>query len=251
MCVHIFHDPFPHFFGLVGSAITVYGTGSGVTIQGNTIGLDAAGAPVLGSVTGIASYNYYLGPVQSVTVGGQGPGEGNEIAGHLGSGIVVVNPFVGVAISGNSIHDNGGIGIDLVTPVFQYGVTPNDALDADAGGNGLQNFPVLTGVRLEGASTRVLGRIDSEADSNYFIDFYSVARCDPSGHGGSSHYLGDVTISTPASGSALFQAEFLEAPTTGYAVATATRTLGGPTSEFSRCIAIGDLLFADGFDPVE
>ena len=98
---------------------------------------------MLGSVTGIGSYDYYQGPVQDVTIGGRNPGEGNEIAGHLVSGIVVVNPLVGVTISGNSIHDNGDIGIDLVTPGFEYGVTPNDPGDADTGGNGLQNFPVL------------------------------------------------------------------------------------------------------------
>ncbi len=58
----------PSYF--VGTGIQVGGTGSGVSIVGNKIGLNANNEPVLGSVTGISLLNYYLGPVQNVTIGG-------------------------------------------------------------------------------------------------------------------------------------------------------------------------------------
>ncbi|WP_445171592.1 hypothetical protein [Microcoleus sp.] len=53
----------------------------------------------------------------------------------------------GLAILGNSIFSNNGLGIDLdndADPSTTDGVTPNDLGDGDTGGNGLQNFPVLT-----------------------------------------------------------------------------------------------------------
>ena len=105
------HGIGPHFFGRIGTAISVYGSGSGVSIAGNQVGLNANDEPLLGSVTGIAMLNYYLGPVQNVVIGGSAGGDGNEIAGHLVPGISVANMFSDVRISGNSIHDNGGLGI--------------------------------------------------------------------------------------------------------------------------------------------
>jgi hypothetical protein len=41
------------------------------------------------------------------------------------------------------------------------GTTPDDPLDADSGGNGLQNFPVLQSATLQGAAQRVVGALHS------------------------------------------------------------------------------------------
>ena len=75
-----------------------------------------------------------------VRIGGAAPGEANEIAGQRLAGISVSNTYSGVRIERNSIHDNGSLGIDLLTDGFVTGVTPNDPLDLDTGGNGLQNY---------------------------------------------------------------------------------------------------------------
>jgi hypothetical protein len=234
------HGIGPHYDGwLVGSAITLYGTGSGISIQGNTIGLDAAGEPVLGSVNGIGSYNYYLGPVQGVTIGGQEPGQGNEIAGHLISGIVIVNPYAGVTISGNSIHDNAGIGIDLVTPVFQYGVTLNDPGDADSGGNGLQNFPVLTSAGGSGSVTTIDGSLNSLANQAFTLEFFASPACDPTGYGQGTTYLGATTLTTNGAGNAAFSATLpVGAPNGSAITATAAQNATGNTSEFSACVTL-------------
>jgi hypothetical protein len=222
-------------------------SGEGHVIEGNLIGLAAFPIFVIPNLgPGIEVRGGDL-----VRIGAANAGEvSNTIAGNLGPGVLVsagANTPQDVAMYGNSIFANEGLQIDLVSG--SAGVTPNDPLDADDGPNGLQNFPVLTGVRLVPGATRILGRIDSEPGRPYYIDFYSATSCDPSGHGGSSSYLGFVTISTGAGGSSVFQADFAEGTESGFATATASRTLGGPTSEFSRCIRLGDALFTDGFDP--
>ncbi|MCC6675927.1 MAG: right-handed parallel beta-helix repeat-containing protein [Phycisphaerales bacterium] len=227
------HGIGPHYDGwLVGTAISVYGAGGGVSIVGNAIGLNADDEPVLGSVTGITATNYYLGPVQDVTI------EGNEIAGHLQSGIAVGNTFSGVRISGNSIHDNGGIGIDLVTSDFKYGVTPNDPLDADTGGNGLQNFPVLLSAEAGPGSVRVTGTFDSSPSAPFTLEFFAGPACDPTGYGEGEVYIGAGSVTTSASGRADFTVILPAAiPAGSFITSTATKALTGDTSEFSACIA--------------
>ncbi|MCY2959067.1 MAG: hypothetical protein NTY35_02790 [Planctomycetota bacterium] len=234
------HGTGPHCVGwLVGSAIDVYGTGSGVSIVGNAIGLDANNQPLLGSVTGISTTNYYLGPVQNVVIGGSTAGEANEIAGQLGSGISVGNTFSGVRIGGNSIHDNGGLGIDLITSGFLTGVTPNDNLDADTGGNGLQNFPVIQSAIRTGPTLRVVGSLGSSPSTSFTIAFFATPQCDASGYGEGQEFLGATTVSTDSSGDAVFNVNLAASPSVGWSVtATATRAASSSTSEFSACVVV-------------
>jgi hypothetical protein len=227
-------------------------SGLGHVIEGNFIGLAAfpiATIPNAGPGIDVRGGD-------SIRVGAAVAGSiSNGIAGNTGPGVRIASDSThvpqGISVFGNSIFGNDGLAIDLA-PNGVAGVTQNDPLDADIGPNDLQNFPELTGVNLIAEGTRITGRIRSEPNVSYFIDFYSVPTCDPSGHGGGSSYLGDATITTGADGQAVFQRVFEEAPVSGFASATATRALvGGPTSEFSRCIRLGDVLFADGFDPLE
>lgn len=227
--------------GLLGTAISVYGIGDNVTIVGNKIGLDANDQPRLGSITGITTSNYYLGPVQNVVIGGSAAGEGNEIAGHLGNGIIVANTYSGVRISGNSIHDNGTLGIDLVTPGYQYGVTLNDAGDVDLGGNGLQNFPLLTGAFSGGGSTTVQGTLDSAANRAYTVELFANASCDSSSYGEGALFLGATSVTTDAGGAGSFSLTVPTALAAGWVVtATATDDLTGDTSEFAACEPVSD-----------
>ena len=243
------HGMGPHYAGwLVGSAIDIYGIGSDITLAGNTIGLDANDQPTLGSVTGIATRNYYLGILQDVVIGGTAEGEGNEIAGHLSTAISVSNTYTGVRIVGNSIHDNGGLGIDLITNGLQYGVTPNDALDADGGGNGLQNFPVLQSAARVGATLHVVGSLNSTPSSGFTLEFYASPQCDPSGSGEGQQPLGVTTVVTDPGGNAGFDVTLPTPVSPGWFVtATAGATAGGSTSEFSACVPVtgGDSPWTD------
>ena len=109
-------------------------------IQGNKIGVNAAGTGPLGNGDGIFTN---VGGNGSI-IGGVGPGEANEIAYNAAAGIVfTTNGGSDNTARGNSLHDNGGLGIDIGN---HDGPNFNDAMDADAGPNHMQNFPVITTV---------------------------------------------------------------------------------------------------------
>ena len=230
----------PHGPGYdIGTGISIYGTGSGVSILGNKIGLNANDQPVLGSVSGIATANYYLGPVQSVVIGGTAPGEGNEIAGHLAMGVSVANTYSGVRITGNSIHDNGSLGIDLIDDGFQLGVTPNDPNDVDTGGNGLQNFPVLQSATRVGNSLCVVGTLNSNPSSAYTLEFFASPQSDSSGFGEGQEFLGSGTVSTDVAGNTAFDVILAAPVQPGWFVSsTATAAASASTSEFSQSVAV-------------
>ncbi len=224
-----------------GTGIVVNGSGSDVTIVGNKIGLNANDQPVLGCVIGISTVNDPSGPVQNVVIGGTAPGEGNEIAGNDREGIVVANSYTGVRISGNSIHDNGSLGIDLIDSNFLWGVSANDPLDADAGANGLQNFPVLQ-LALSTASTlRVVGSLNSTPSSSFALEFFASPQCDSSGFGEGQLYVGSMAVSTNANGDASFDVTLNASVPAGWSVtSTAKNTTSGSCSEFSACTPIGN-----------
>lgn len=217
-----------------GTAIQIGGMGSGFTLVGNKIGLDANDAPLLGAVSGIQLLDYVYGPLENVVIGGTGPGAGNELAGHLGNAITVAHSLASVRISGNSIHDNGGLGIDLVTDGFLQGVTPNDLLDVDSGGNGLQNFPSLRHALRVGRAVLVSGELASEPHRAYALEFFASPTLDPSGFGEGARFLGRTTVVTDGQGRATFAAQLASAAPLGWFVtATATDLARGATSEFS------------------
>jgi hypothetical protein len=234
------HGIGPHFDGfLFGSAIVLSGEGDDFTIQGNTIGLNALGEPVLGSLNGISTSDYFLGPVQGVTIGGTEPGEGNEIAGHYLNAITVANPLAGVRISGNSIHDNDMLGIDLVASDFQVGVTLNDPLDTDTGGNGMQNYPVLSEARRNGTSIHIVGMLDSLPNEAFTIECFANPQCNSSGYGEGRVFLGTSKVTSDSLGHANFDVVYVaEIPDGWFATATATLEPIGSTSEFSACLQI-------------
>ena len=103
-------------------------------------------------------------------IGGTGSGAGSLIAGNAGPGIAVSSAAQGTAIWGNSITDNGGLGIDLN---YDSAVNANDTGDADDGGNHLQNFPVLTQAASDGTVTRVQGSLNSRPDHDYRLEFFA------------------------------------------------------------------------------
>jgi hypothetical protein len=242
------HGQGPHHAGeLYGWAILVGGDGSGITIVGNTVGLDAVGDPVLGSVWGIDVGNVITNPcrVSDIRIGGALPGEGNVVAGHLLNGITVGHDVPQVRISGTSTFANEWLGIDLIPSGFGYGVTPNDALDADTGGNGLQNFPEIDSATRQGATVRVIGRLHSSPANDYTIEFFASPECDASGFGEGQLFLGTTSVTTDGAGDADFDALLTASVDDGWVI-TATATLEpiGATSEFSACVAM-----SGGFPP--
>jgi CSLREA domain-containing protein len=199
-------------------------------VQGNLIGTDKTASGALGN-TGAASV-WITTSASDNTIGGTEAGAGNVIANGKSNavGVMVFNGS-GNAILGNSIFNHARLGIDLEGT--SQGVTANDDGDGDAGANGVQNFPVLSGVRSDMGF--VTGTLNSIANSDFRVEFFANSVCDGSGHGEGATFVGAGDVSTDGSGDAAFEV-VLGTPSPGAAYLTATATdSANNTSEFSAC----------------
>lgn len=213
---------------------------TGNIVRGNAIGTNPAGTRGIGN----AGYGVSIDGAPNTIVGGDTGADGNMIAynglSNYAPGVVVFNaPTSGNQIRHNSIHSNGGLGIDLEPG----GVTFNDGqdgptvppYDGDSGPNGLQNFPELTSAVVSGGVTTVSGLLRTTANTSVTIDLYSSAVCDASGFGEGHTWFGSLQgIQTDATGDLSFTASIGPALPAG-ALVTATATTAEGTSEFSGC----------------
>ncbi len=212
--------------GNPGNGIYLYGanTTSNV-IQGNFIGTNANGSNQGNSGDGVT-----ITDAHDNTIGGVSAGTGNVIAFNGHNGVTVTGTGSGDgtnnAIEGNSIHDNGSLGIDLGND----GVTANNPCNSNqAGPNQLQNYPVLTSVpsgnlivtatatdpngntsefakcaTLSSSSRnlKISGTLNSTPDTTFRIEFFENAACNPSGFGEGMTFLGSAQVTTGSSCSA-------------------------------------------------
>lgn len=202
-------------------------------IQANLIGVGADGTtPAANDGGGI----YAVGSGPNF-IGGDGEGEGNVIAynGVFGVAVDFESPVsISKRISANSIHSNDGLGIDLEVD----GVTPNDILDADMGGNALQNYPGLIAAAVNGG-THVEGALNSAANTQYRIEFFANDECDDSGYGEGQAYLGFTDTMTDGTGTAVFTVDLPVAASVGDQITATATDPDDNTSEFSPCIVAG------------
>jgi hypothetical protein len=207
-------------------------TATGNLVQGNLIGLDAAGTgPLPNANNGVEIF----AGASNNTIGGSAAGAGNVIAFNGFNG-VFVSSGIGNAILGNVIASNSRLGIELGN--FAAGaVTLNDPNDVDAGPNNLQNFPVLVAATGNGAVVSVPFVFNSEPNQSFRLEFFQTPACDPGGYGEGAAYLGAVNATTDGSGNAAGMANLISALTSGFVSATATHAVNG-TSEFSACVAL-------------
>jgi hypothetical protein len=172
------------------------------------------------------------GPIDSV-VGGVQPGAGNTIAFNGRHG---VNILAGtrIGILSNSIFSNAQLGIDL----NGNSVTANDAGDADAGENELQNYPVLTSAVTDGVRTSVTGTLNTAPNTAFLLQFFANTAAEPTGFGEGRTLLGSRTISTDPAGNVSFTLIFpVPMPVGQWVSATATDPTNN-TSEFARSVQV-------------
>ena len=155
--------------GNQGAGIALTGTGAtGNLIDGNQIGTDRTGTDAIPNSGGVMISSGSSGN----TIGGTAAGAGNTIAYNSGNGVTVgtstSDTSVDNSILANSIHDNGGLGIDLGND----GVTLNDS-SGHAGPNLFQDFPVITSVDSSNGTTTVTGTMTEAASTTYRIEFFS------------------------------------------------------------------------------
>ena len=220
---------------------------TGNFIRGNLIGTNKGGSAGLGnSLHGIQLSS----GASANTIGGTATGSRNTIAFNVGAGVSINSASsLGNSILGNLLHSQGGPGINLGIA----GVNTNDAGDADSGANNLQNFPVLELAESDASSsTTIDGLISSSANTTIRIEFFSNSSADATGYGEAEVFLGAITVTTDASGQALFSNTIPIATTLGDQVtATATVDLGGgnygDTSEFAQNIIVVEYNIAPVF----
>ncbi len=198
------------------------GTAASVTgnvVQGNRIGTAANGTTGLPNVQGIV---FNDGSLDNV-IGGTGPGQANIIAFNTESGIVVVgNNTRGDRFSGNSIFQNGILGIDLLDDKLPTAGISGGGI----GPNRLALRPTLTKAQVRGALANIAGT----ASPNSTIELF-VADPSPSGFGSGKTYC--TTVTADGSGAFKFFGTLACVPGTGALTATSTLP-DGSTSEFGN-----------------
>ena len=204
-------------------------------VQGNKIGLNAPGTGPLGNGDGV----YVNVAGDDNTIGGTGPGEANEIAHNFGNGVFfTTNGGAENTVRGNSIHDNGGLGIEIGAGGPDF----NDAQDADNGANRMQNFPIIRSVEHLGpqgdGSTRIVGKLHSAPSTTFNLDFYVNPACSnfPREFIEGEIWLGSSQVTTDGNGDATFDETIPVATEAGSRISATATDPAGNTSEFSQRI---------------
>jgi titin len=196
--------------------------GNGVEITGNTttrhvvwgnwIGTDINGTLNLGNGgNGVA----VTGGAHDNGIGGPADGAGN-IIGFNGNDGVLINTGAGNAILHNSIFGNGNLGIELLN-----------------GGNHNQPAPQLTSALAGGGVTTVAGTLTAQASTTYTLEFFAA---DSSGQG--QQFLGSVTVTTDASGVAVFSLDLAGEQPSGQPITATATAPGNDTSVFSAPVFV-------------
>ena len=226
---------------------------TGNRVQGNYIGISAAGDTTLGNVLDGVRIQ---ADADNNTVGGTTAAARNIISGNGSDGVEILytlpepppspppNPATGNRILSNSIYDNDALGINLVhSNNLTEGVTPNDTLpppDSDAGPNNLQNYPDLDLARTRRGVTTIKGTLTSTPGGTFVIQFFSSLAADPSGFGEGQRFKGQKNV-TDTDGDGIITFTFKtkkKVPKGQVVTATATDQSTGDTSEFSKACEV-------------
>ena len=191
--------------------IVLRGTHNNV-IRSTTIGTEINGTTAAGN--GGSGVFITEGSYDNVIASDSGAPK-NIIANNIARGIFA-DSGTGNAFLGNSIYDNGTVGIDL-----------------SPGANLNQAAPNLAAVQTGVSAIHVTGTLNSTPNSSFAIQFFASDANDGSGQ----NYLGEALVSTNASGLATFAVD-LPLPPGGANFITATATdQNNNTSEFSVAIS--------------
>ena len=197
---------------------------SGAKVLGNLIGTKKDATSSLGNDgAGVA-----ISGGMKMSVGGATAASANTIAFNAGDGVEIKESAAKAnRVLYNSIFSNADVGIDLAGD----GTTLNDgAGDADAGPNGLQNFPLITRATTSSSSakTTIRGRLTGVPGKTFMVRFFS----NPSGGEEGKTFIGKKKVTTNPEGKVSFT--FVPSKKVGLGkTITATATGADGTSEFS------------------
>ena len=210
--------------------------------QGNFVGTNPTETVNLGNLgTGVLIDSNVVVPPTGV-FGGMGPGEGNVIAHNGGgggssgpAGFMMTSSIGQVSARGNRFYDNRPVAISL-----GFGAPhPADPGDGDAGPNGRQNAPVITGIDY-GPPTVAHAILNSTPSTTFDVDFYANTSCisfpvvSPQGE----ELVGSVQVTTDGTGVATIDFPLPSPLAPGATVSAIATDPGGNTSEFAQTILL-------------
>jgi uncharacterized repeat protein (TIGR01451 family) len=208
-----------------GNGISVTGTSTGTTVEGNSIGTDPTGQESLGN-----AFNGVSVATSSNVIGGRSPGAGNLIDNNgtesPGAGVLLVGNVVHNTILSNSIYGNSYLGINL-------GGGPTDNHNPGTPGpNDFQNYPVLSLSQSDGTSTTIQGTLTSTPNSQFLVQFFGSPKADSTGYGQGKFLLGSTQVQTNNNGIATFDTGLTSGSAAGQCVSATATSPSGDTSEF-------------------
>ena len=209
--------------GVIQDNLIVGSAGDGVIVQGESTVLlrNRIGVGLDGSSMGNAGVGVRLQAIGN-KIGDGDPLDGNEIAFNGGAGIVIeAGQHWFNYIRVNSIHDNGGLGIDHLD---------DDAIQSSSLTDGIANIPLVTYAGSHQGNLRVTGL----APLDTTVDIFASDAADPSGFGEGAVYVGTVTLSPF---NIAFDVTFAN-PLPTATVITAVATDANSTSELSNAFEI-------------
>lgn len=219
--------------GNSGRGIQVSGSSDAI-IENNTIAANVQGGVRLsgGSTNSIVRFNRIGVAANGVTAQGNGDHgiqvigandntlTGNLIANNNGDG-VFIDGSSGVTVTANAIYNNAQLGIDIAPD----GVTAG--------------FPVLLTALFDGVSTTIVGSLSGAVNTDWAVEVFSNAVCDPSNFGEGQFVTGiTAPAATDASGNAAFSISAAGLAVGQFVTVTATQVVTGSTTEFSNCIPV-------------
>lgn len=219
--------------------VRVAGASFSNTLQGNLMGVGADGATPIGSIGDgvVVTDGGTANSPQNTLIGGLRAGQGNHIAYWGGNGVVVERASAAAlparfnSLLGNSVHDNGKLGIELVDTATNTGSGPNAANPVNVLVNGSQVFPVIASATASGQGTALQYSYAGVADST--LEAFASPVCNPSGYGEGQVFVARWTA--PAGGPGPYTASLPAVPAGQWLTMTATAP-NGDTSEFSQCM---------------
>lgn len=206
-----------------------------VEVLANAIGTDASGTEAIPN----GEQGVFVEGSQDVQV------LQNQIAFNAETGVSVTtsqgttNHSQRVSIARNSIHSNGGLGIDIAADI---GVSPNDVDDADDGPNQQQNFPVIDDAEVSGRFLIVNYSVPSATENSTYplrVEFFA-ADDDPNAPEGRT-YLGSDTFTEEDLASGSKRATFTFVGKLGTRIVATATDADGNTSEFSEAADISSV----------
>lgn len=228
-------------------------------IQGNRIGIGPSGENIAGNEDGIHITNAARPtmPFNNTIGGGTAQSDGNTIA-HWGRNGVRVsrtnNPSGNMPLNvilGNRIFGNGALGIELIDQTSNppLGANPQDPPPPAI--NGGQAAPYMTSALIGGGGVQVGYHFSGPPGQAYYIEVFSNTACDASGYGQGQNLVARVILADASAGQHTLSLPPLLPGVVLTMTATAqsndTPTQG--TSEFSRCLAVGQTANPPGPNP--